>query len=102
MRQQKITFGAMRKYGTRGLLVYCADYKCGHLRKLAPARVDAWPDETRISDLEPRFVCTKCGLRGADLRPDFLPPRIGTNAGLPRDGGSWLPDPACSHDDQKC
>jgi hypothetical protein len=25
----------------------------------------------RLSDLEPRFVCTVCGKRGADVRPDF-------------------------------
>jgi hypothetical protein len=27
-RPQKITFGEMRLSGARGLLVYCADYKC--------------------------------------------------------------------------
>jgi hypothetical protein len=32
---------------------------------------DAWPDEMRLSDLEPRFVCSACGRRGADVRPDF-------------------------------
>lgn len=46
--------------------------------RLAPERVDAWADDVRISDIEPRFVCTKCGLRGADLGPDFLPSRMGT------------------------
>ena len=25
----------------------------------------------RLSDLEPRFVCTACDRRGADIRPDF-------------------------------
>jgi hypothetical protein len=25
----------------------------------------------RLSDLEDRFVCTACGRRGADVRPDF-------------------------------
>jgi hypothetical protein len=25
----------------------------------------------RLSDLEPRFICTVCGTRGADVRPDF-------------------------------
>jgi hypothetical protein len=32
---------------------------------------DPWPDDLRLSDLEPRFVCTACGKRGADIRPDF-------------------------------
>jgi hypothetical protein len=30
-----------------------------------------WPDDLRLSDLEPRFVCAACGKRGADVRPDF-------------------------------
>jgi len=25
----------------------------------------------RLSDLEDKFVCTVCGQRGADVRPDF-------------------------------
>jgi hypothetical protein len=32
---------------------------------------DAWPDDVRLSDIEARFVCTACGKRGADVRPDF-------------------------------
>jgi hypothetical protein len=24
-----------------------------------------------LSDIEPRFVCSACGERGADVRPDF-------------------------------
>jgi hypothetical protein len=29
-RPQKITFGEMREMGVRGVLIYCADYKCSH------------------------------------------------------------------------
>jgi hypothetical protein len=25
----------------------------------------------KLSDIEPRFVCTACGKRGVDVRPDF-------------------------------
>ena len=32
---------------------------------------DRWPDDLRLSDIEPRFVCRACGKRGADVRPDF-------------------------------
>src|ERR1700688_1726876 len=53
-RPQKITFGEMRSSGVRGLLVYCRDYKCSHMIKIAPAEADRWPDELRLSDLEPR------------------------------------------------
>jgi hypothetical protein len=76
MRQQKITVDEMRESG--GLLVYYADNKCSHLATLAPAGVDKWTDSVRLSDLEPRFICKCCGQRGADVRPNFAPARIGT------------------------
>lgn len=80
---QKITLGEMRhpeggRGGTRGLLVYCADYRCGHMVRLRPDDVDRWPAEIRLSDLEPKFTCTRCGRRGADVRPDFDRPTMGT------------------------
>ena len=60
-RPQKITFAEMRSSGVRGLLIYCADYRCSHC---VAASGDRWPDDAR-------FVCTACGKRGADVRPDF-------------------------------
>jgi hypothetical protein len=53
---QKITFADMRDMGVRGLVTMSGD---------------RWPDEARLSDLEPRFICSACGKRGADVRPDF-------------------------------
>jgi hypothetical protein len=67
-RQEKITFGEMRSTGVRGILVYCSDYKCSHSIAIS---ADPWPDDARLSDLEPQFVCKACGKRGADVRPDF-------------------------------
>ena len=67
-RPEKITFADMRDMGVRGLLIYCSDYKCSHLVTMSG---DRWPDQTRLSDLEPRFICSACGKRGADVRPDF-------------------------------
>jgi hypothetical protein len=67
-RQQKITFAEMRAAGVRGLLVYCSDYRCSHHIALSG---DRWPDDVRLSDLEPRFTCQACGQRGADVRPNF-------------------------------
>jgi hypothetical protein len=61
---QKITFAQMRSSGVRGLLVYGADYHCSD-----QTVGDRWPDEMRLSDLEPRFVCSACGNRV--LRPDY-------------------------------
>ena len=66
-REQKITLGAMRASGVRGLLIYCSDYKCAHWTVSA----DPWPDEVRLSDIEPLFTWQACGKKGADVRPDF-------------------------------
>jgi hypothetical protein len=76
MREQKITLGEMRSAGVRGLLIYCADYRCSHSIAIS---ADRWRDEVRLSDLEARFACKACGKRGADVRPNFLPAKMGTN-----------------------
>jgi hypothetical protein len=67
-RPQKITLGEMRSMHLRGVLVFCADYRCSHSTKL---NADRWPGHVRLSDLEPLFTCTACGHKGADIRPDF-------------------------------
>ena len=64
-RPQKITFAEIRDLGACGLLIYC---ECSHSIAIS---ADGWPDDLRLSDLEPRFVCRACGKRGAGLRPDF-------------------------------
>ncbi|MEY9475160.1 hypothetical protein ABH992_007559 [Bradyrhizobium yuanmingense] len=51
-RPMKITFGEMRAMGLRGVLVYCHG---GHEVAL---RADRWPDDVRLSDIEPR-VCLR-------------------------------------------
>jgi hypothetical protein len=67
-RPQKITLAEMRSSGVRGVLVYCADCRCSHHVAISG---DRWPDDVRLSDLEPRFICSACGKEGADVRPDF-------------------------------
>ena len=52
-RPQKITFADMRAQGVHGLLVYCADYRCSHSIAISG---DRWPDELRLSDIEPPFI----------------------------------------------
>jgi hypothetical protein len=74
MRPQKITFGEMREMGVRGVLVYCADYHCSHSIAIS---ADRWPDDLRLSDIEPRFVCRACGKRGAILRGGSEPTMMG-------------------------
>jgi hypothetical protein len=74
-RPQKITFGEIRECGVDRLLIYCADYKCSHSIQMS---ADRWPDHVRLSDVEPLFVCTACGKRGAGVRGLFPPARMGT------------------------
>lgn len=64
----KITFAKMRNSDVRGILIYCRDYRCTHSTALM---ADHWPGDARLSDIEPRLVCSVCGKRGADVRPDF-------------------------------
>jgi len=66
-RPLKITLGDLRSTGVRDLIVFCQDYRCSHNVKLSAEYVDRWPDELRISQLEPRFVCTSCGMRGSNI-----------------------------------
>ena len=80
-RPTKITFADMREQGVRGLLIYCADYRCSHSIAISG---DHWPDDARLSDIEPRFICGTCGHRGADVRPDFqLEQDSGAHHGIP-------------------
>jgi len=64
----KISFAEMRDIGVRGILIYCADYRCSHSIAIS---ADGWPNDVRLSDIEARFVCQAFGKRGADVRPDF-------------------------------
>ena len=50
----KISFGEMRDSSVRGLLIYCADYRCSHSIAISG---DGWPDYVRLSDIEPSFIC---------------------------------------------
>ena len=44
-----------RNRRTRGVVIYCADYKCNHS---IAVMADRWADDVRLSDIEPRFTCT--------------------------------------------
>ena len=50
----KISFDEMRDSSVRGLLIYCADYRCSHSIAISG---DGWPDDVRLSDIEPSFIC---------------------------------------------
>ena len=62
-----MTFGNMRQNGVRSIAVYCE--VCHHRAVL---NADHWPDSLFITLLDPRMVCTGCGIIGnADVRPNW-------------------------------
>jgi hypothetical protein len=63
-----VTLAHIRGHGCPRLLVYCTSPWCNHSATL---NADWLPDETALLDLDPRMVCTACGLIGADVRPDW-------------------------------
>ena len=61
--------GHIRGHGVTRLLVYCGNAVwCHHS---ATVDGDFLPDETQLIPLCERFVCTRCGVIGADVRPDW-------------------------------
>ena len=41
----------------------CTDYHCWHSISI---NADQYGDDVRLSDLEAKFACTRCGKRGAE------------------------------------
>ena len=79
-----VTLGHIRSHGVRRLLIYCSTGLCHHG---AVVEADRWPDDTVLLDLDRRAVCTKCGMIGADVRPNWSerpPPESLT-------GAQWRP-----------
>ena len=62
-----VTLGHIRGHGCRDVL-YCDSIWCNHS---AVINADWLPDETSVRSLCSRMVCTRCGLVGADVRPDW-------------------------------
>jgi hypothetical protein len=56
----------MRQNGVRSLLVMC--YGC---RYEVILNVDQYPGDLLVREFRPRMVCTKCGMVGADVRPNW-------------------------------
>ena len=48
----------MRASGVRDVLIYCRDHRCSHH---VETNADGWPDDVRLSDIEPSFTCTRGG-----------------------------------------
>jgi hypothetical protein len=63
---EPMTLGSMRANGVRSLDVSC--WECHH-RAIMSA--EPWPDDVPVPAFGPRIVCTKCGIIGADVRPNW-------------------------------
>jgi hypothetical protein len=63
-----VTLGHIRSHGVRHLLIYCST---GRYHHSAVINADCWPDDTVLLELNRRVVCTKCGMIGADVRPNW-------------------------------
>jgi hypothetical protein len=60
---EPMTLSNMRENGVRSLAVQC------HHETIINA--DHWPGDMQIPLFVPRMVCTKCGIVGADARPNW-------------------------------
>jgi hypothetical protein len=59
----------MRSQGVRRLLIYCSEgLYCHHS---AVVEADRWQDKTAVRALCQKAICTKCGIIGADVRPNW-------------------------------
>jgi hypothetical protein len=69
---EPMTLGNMRANGVRSLAVHC--WQCHHQVVI---NADQWSDDVPVPTFGPRMVCTRCGVVGADARPDCQeqPPR---------------------------
>jgi hypothetical protein len=67
-----MTLGNMRENGVCSLAVSCW---IRHHQAIFSA--DPWPDDLPVPTFGPRVVCTRCGIIGADARPNWQkqPPR---------------------------
>jgi hypothetical protein len=65
---ERVTLANMRSHGCRDLRVYCTSGWCHHSSVM---NADALPDDTALLELDRRMVCSRCGLVGADVRPDW-------------------------------
>jgi hypothetical protein len=64
---QPMTLFNMREQGVRRLSVSC--WICHHA---AVIDVGDYPDPVPVPAFGPRMVCTRCGIVGADARPNWV------------------------------
>jgi hypothetical protein len=69
-----VTLANMRSHGCRDVLIYCGNApRCWHHAEM---NVDSWPDDASFGQIGERMVCTRCGVVGAEVRPDWSPATV--------------------------
>jgi hypothetical protein len=68
--KRAVTIDRLRSHDCREFLVYRVALGCNYRAIL---NADDLPDKLPIRSLCPRMLCTRCGHRGADVRPDWRP-----------------------------
>jgi hypothetical protein len=63
---EPMTLGNRGANGVRSLDVSC--WQCHHRTILS---ADPWSDDVPVPTFGPRMVCTRCGIVGADARPNW-------------------------------
>ena len=76
-----MTLGNMRALGARSLAVTC---ELCHHEAVLPA--ERWGDGLLVQAFRPRMVCTRCGIIGADARPNWREMRAAGNWRSARQG----------------
>jgi hypothetical protein len=66
---EPMTLGNMRELGVHSLFVSC--WNCHHQAVLS---ADRWPGDIAVPTFGPRMACTRCGIVGADVRPNWKEP----------------------------
>ena len=70
LHDKPVRLANMRTHGRKHVFVNCGNPDCYHNAELDVSRL---PDDATFNDLQPRMLCTVCGHRGADVRPDWSP-----------------------------
>jgi len=73
-----MTLGSLRQLGVRGLLLICVDPRCRHEATMS---VDDYADAIELPSFAPRMVCSRCGGKRIEVRPNWkempiMPPKL--------------------------
>lgn len=60
---EQMTFREMRAAGVTAYYLLLLRFKCSHHAVISAGQ---WPEDVRLSDIEPQFVCS-VGLKGAEV-----------------------------------